>query len=988
MKSILKFTTLLLFFILASPAKASHLSSIWITYTQINNDTFRLEFNIVRDCSGVGGASSLSFAANACGTTLYGSASLESIYEIPMGYLTSQSTCNGGTIPGYEVYSYADTLVFPTACDTFTFSWGSCCYPLTINYPNLGFQASSERYVAQNSSAHFSPPYNYTLEGDTAKTYKVGLGVYDIDGDSVVFELTNPPNSSGPLTPNLPYTSANPYPWISLDSITGQMTVTPPGMGKYLAYMKVYDYDTDGTLKGTTDRSFLFTFNPPTTSSQVLPLLDSVTNVTGASYANQIFTTTPGNSTICFDLIFSDTNIADTINLSSNIAEALPGATVTVTGTNPITASVCWTYSLATGSHYHFKSTLQDECNTCGGFSDVQEYEFLIKTWGTLPSVQDSATICQGSSYQINAGTADSINWSVISGDPMVIGTNFSCDSCSSPTASPAVTTTYQVWGQTQGYISIDTITISVESPMTSSGLQSTSTICEGSTIWLDANSGFGGVSWLDYLGDSLIVGQNIGCVDCDSTWFTPSDTSSIIYTANLGGLCEFKDTITVNILHLPSSILSSTIEFLCDDDSATISIPNVGSFQWNSISGSPINPSTIQCDTCGNVWTSPDSNSVWQVTYAMLPGCQMSDTITFEHNYLTPSGLSTNLDICEGDSVLISSNSTGYHSWSYLNSMAFIGINISSITGDSTQIFPIISDYLLAFNTTGTNCFQIDTIAFTIQDLQADLGLANGATICVGDSVNLNTTANASVQWTTLMGAPINVGTNFNCDTCANAIASPNQSTIYQVTNTYFTGCFELDTMAVSVNDSTLIYGTVVGQGLIGTTLFNNSLVTLYQYNGTNWVIEDTTLTDSNGYFYFYTSFDSVLVSGEPNQNLYPGTATYYYGNQPNQSMASVIQTTACGSNDASILIPILVGVEDIENSDISVFPIPNHGEFTISSTHKGTYEIYTVTGALIQSGKLNTGNNSITLTNANGNYFVHINRNNKTSIIQIIVE
>jgi len=259
-KTLLKHVFIASLLLLSNQAFTSHISSVWTTYTQINGDTFRLEFNLVRDCSGISAPTSLSLSVDACGTTINGLATLESFYQIPMGYLTSQSTCNGGTIQGHEVYTYVDTLVFPSACDSFSFGFVSCCYPATVNYPGSGYLATTERFVAQNSSPHFSPPYNYTFEGDTNKTYTIGLGVFDSDGDSLVYELNNPPTVGGALTPNLPYTSANPYPWITLDTITGEMEFTPPGVGVYLVYLKVYDYGPNGTLKGTTDRSFIFTF--------------------------------------------------------------------------------------------------------------------------------------------------------------------------------------------------------------------------------------------------------------------------------------------------------------------------------------------------------------------------------------------------------------------------------------------------------------------------------------------------------------------------------------------------------------------------------------------------------------------------------------------------------------------------------------------------------------------------------------------------------
>lgn len=40
---------------------------------------------------------------------------------------------------------------------------------------------------------------------------------------------------------------------------------------------------------------------------------------------------------------FSDPNPGQSITVTSNAAAVLPGATFTTTGTNPVTATVCWT---------------------------------------------------------------------------------------------------------------------------------------------------------------------------------------------------------------------------------------------------------------------------------------------------------------------------------------------------------------------------------------------------------------------------------------------------------------------------------------------------------------------------------------------------------------------------------------------------------------------------------------------------------------------
>lgn len=987
MKTLLQRLILLSIILLSSSTLfASHLSSAWTTYKQISGDTFRIEINLVRDCSGVNAPNSLTYGATACGITLSGIASTHSIYDIPMGYLSSQSTCNGGLIPGYQVHTYVDTMVFTSTCDSFNIEWSTCCTPNLSNYPSGGMYTNTEKFVANNSSPQFTDPYNYTLSADTSITHSIGLGVYDPDGDSLVFELTNPPSSdSTSLIPISPYTSANPYPWIVLDTVTGQMEVTPPGVGIYLAYMKVSDYDNNGTLKGYTNRSFLFTFINQASSVYVDPVLDSVTNVNGATFNNNVFTTSTGGTNICFDLTFSDTNVTDTVYLTSNITEALPGAIITYTGTNPLIANICWNYSLATGTHYHFKTTLRDVCSACSGIDTPTEYEFLIKLWGTLPSVVDSANICQGDSVNINAGYADSISWTVISGDPMIVGTNFNCDTCSVITATPSVTTSYQMWGQTLGYTTIDTITIYVENPMINSGLLNDTTICEGDTVQLTCNSGYYYSMWQSVAGDSLVTGQNISSTTSSSIWFSPNDTSSLEFTYDPNGLCEFKDTVTVNILHLPTSLITQNTINLCEDDSAHISINYYGIYQWNLVSGDPIISGTnLECDTCGNAWVSPDSNSSWSITYTALQGCSITDTVSFAHHYLIPSGLPSSASICQGNSIVLSSMSSGYSSWSYVNTTTLIGVNISNVLGTTVSAFPASSDQLVYFNSTGSGCNQFDTIQINVQQLQSSLIPVNAIAICSGDTATITTTANASIQWNTLMGDSIQLGQNFDCDTCPIVTVNPSNSTLYQITNTYFAGCFEMDTIAISVNDSALVYGTALAQAPNISTPFilSNAEITISYYdNGlNNWVVEGTTLTDSNGYYYFYSNYDSVMISCAPDTSQY-GT----------QTPSTMIQTIVyCGTTEASFSYQFStnVGVNEFSKSNINIYPNPNYGNFTIVVEANSSYEMYSVTGALVATGELIEGENSIQKSLPVGSYLIHVTTNNIKTVQVIVIQ
>ncbi len=96
----------------------------------------------------------------------------------------------------------------------------------------------------------------------------------------------------------------------------------------------------------------------------------------------------------------------------------------------------------------------------------------------------ENQTICGDQSAQLLVTGDGGYVWSVITGDPISVGTNFSCTLCPNPTASPSITTTYLVtsnWGQPGS--NTDTITVFVVPDYTTFISQSDTNICIGEDV-------------------------------------------------------------------------------------------------------------------------------------------------------------------------------------------------------------------------------------------------------------------------------------------------------------------------------------------------------------------------------------------------------------------------------------------------------------------------------------------------------------------------
>ncbi|MCW3071298.1 MAG: C-terminal target protein [Bacteroidetes bacterium] len=120
--------------------------------------------------------------------------------------------------------------------------------------------------------------------------------------------------------------------------------------------------------------------------------------------------------------------------------------------------------------------------------------------------------------------------------------------------------------------------------------------------------------------------------------------------------------------------------------------------------------------------------------------------------------------------------------------------------------------------------------------------------------------------------------------------------------------------------------------------------------------------------------------IAGETNQS-YTFTADGNY--------AVIVTMGACSDTSACVNINTNGIKPDVKNTELVVYPNPNNGVFTISSTSEGVYSIVNELGQTLQTLKLNTGNNfTLNVRDlSNGVYFISGISNNKITKQKIIV-
>src|SRR5579862_3612424 len=178
MNKLYKRTLLYVIFLLStSPVFATHIMGMDLSYTCVGNNTYTFTLNFYRDCTGIAPIiKPFRIHSDSCNfdTTLSLNqvGNPKEISPLCLSYI-SQSTCNGGTYPGVQVWVYQVTYQLPFYCKDWKFYYDDIARnPLITNIVNPGntgiriadsLDNSSKACV--NSPVFSNPPVPYVCDG-------------------------------------------------------------------------------------------------------------------------------------------------------------------------------------------------------------------------------------------------------------------------------------------------------------------------------------------------------------------------------------------------------------------------------------------------------------------------------------------------------------------------------------------------------------------------------------------------------------------------------------------------------------------------------------------------------------------------------------------------------------------------------------------------------------------------------------------------------
>jgi len=445
------------FTFLSQTAFATHVAGGNISYTCTGNpNEYEITLVLYRDCGGVSAPSATNppniVFTNSCGLANPPNLALtlDNVLTAEISQLCPSSIglseCNGGSFPGYEQYFYTGLVTFAGACDSWDLDYNICDRNTATNLVGTNcFHITTSIYSATDGCNNSpvivtSYPIPYVCANQPVSH---DFGVVEIDGDNLLFSLVNAQGTGGAnITYQPGFSATQPISGIAIDPNTGLVTFTPTMQGNFVVTVLITELDVSGSIVGTMLHDIQFVVENCINQGVLPPANGTNFDNSGTNAA-----ITGGNTIamcagdqFCIDIVFTDPDLGDELFLGSNALNVLPGATFTQTGTNPATGTLCWTYTDGYTANLISINATDSACPT------ISNASFIINLDIPPPlNASPDIDICGDMVANLEAFGTAPVVWSVISGDPLLVGTNFTCNPCSLPIASPTVTTVYEV---------------------------------------------------------------------------------------------------------------------------------------------------------------------------------------------------------------------------------------------------------------------------------------------------------------------------------------------------------------------------------------------------------------------------------------------------------------------------------------------------------------------------------------------------------------
>lgn len=594
----------------------------------------------------------------------------------------------------------------------------------------------------------------------------------------------------------------------------------------------------------------------------------------------------------------------------------------------------------------------------CGGGNGPTVFSNFIQVTtvpGTIPTVSISAAgntnFCTPGSVTLNSTVNTTVSYQWLLNGNNITGAN---------SASYVATTSGNYSCRVFNSCTISTSSnITVTAQTLSQSISSNSlNVCTGSSTTISATS----------LANNTFQWKLNGNNIAGATSSTYAATTGGNYSCAVTNICgtTTTNTIVLTARPKPTAVISGN-QTICTGGTANLSIAFTGTPNWvgyyfngsnYTFFSTASNPYTFNVTLTASRTYSLHSTFNDLYCSGTVSGSAAVTVTTSPVATITPLGSTT---FCSGSSVQLNANTGSGYSYIWkLNGSAISGATSASYTASTAGSYTVQV-------TSSCGTATSSAVVVTINPLPSATITPNGSTtFCAGSSVVLNApgSTDRSYQW--LKG-----GANISGAVQSSYIATTGGTYKVTVTNT-LTGCFKTTTTGTVVTVNPIPTAIITPQG--PTTFCAGGSVTLKANSGTGLTYQ----WKKNG----------TNISGATGNNYIATTAGTYKVKVTNSNGCTKISggttvTVPCRENEQ---------IQSTTSFDLSVYPNPNKGEFTVQFSGKPlslvSIEITDMLGRIIEH--VETYNETILINKANiatGIYYLTAKSKEGVKMKKIIV-
>lgn len=726
-----------------------------LTYECVSGNQYRIRLKLFRDCNGValGGTQTVTIAGCSISPitlTLNRIAGSPTIITPLCATAVDRCNSSSGTY-GVQLHIYEALVTLPTPCANYTIDFDLAARNNAITtLTNPGGQDLAVRALLNTSTVtcNSSPQFG----NNTATTFTTfscinqpvtyNMGATEVDGDELVYSLA--PCSQGPTT-NVAYAAGfsgtNPLSTstgTAINSVTGAITFTPNAVQVGILCVRIEEFRVINGVRtkiGETVRDIQFTVLNCTNTA---PTASAATNVTGATSGSGTYIlTTCSGSTIDFDINLTDPNSGQILTIASNLATAIPAATLTLTGT---VAHFNWSPTVADIGTNQFTITVQDNACPIRGTNTFAYTINVVANPNAQVNAGPDVAICAGFSTQLSAVAANvqSYLWTP--------STGLSATNIANPVANPTATTTYTVRVlHANGCYTSDNVVVTVNANPTVPTITGSNSQCADvptNPTYTTSPATYATYTW-DTPTGNIVSGGTSSSVVVD--WSTPGVNVLTVTVTNAAG-CTASATYNITVLANPTppAIVGSTTECVTAPNATYTTNPaGFTGYSW-AVTGGTIIGSTTAASAVVD-WTAAGTRTI-SVTVTNASGCTASSTqtITVNANPPAPAIVGSTAECINSPNVSYTTNPVGFNAYNW------------SVTGGTIVSGAGTAAIVVDWTTAGTGVVNVT--------------VTNAAGCTVSVSQNVTVTANPA--------APTITGSGAECTSAANASYTTNPAT------------------------------------------------------------------------------------------------------------------------------------------------------------------------------------------------------------------